>query len=59
MSHGGCHVPRVWMRRQGAVWACQCGKLWTVGYLYDFLTMSKSWVPLDDVRRLARERGES
>ena len=59
MSHHGCPTPRTWFRRCGAVWACSCGKLWTLGLAFDFFSASKAWVPLDVVRDLAAARGEA
>lgn len=58
MNHG-CHTPKTLFRRMGAVWACSCGELWTLGLAYDFFSCSKAWVPLNEVRRIATVRGES
>jgi len=47
-----CRPPRTWFRRQGAVWCCYCGELWTLGMAYDFFSASKAWVPVAKVREL-------
>ena len=58
MNHP-CRTPSTFLRRYGAVWACYCGELWTLGFAYDFFSASKAWVSLKEVQRLAARGEES
>lgn len=43
-----CNTPRFWRRREGDVWACECGQLWRVSKIYyvNFGYM-KTWEPIE------------
>lgn len=48
MSHiiDHCPTPRVkFLRREGSVWACTCGRIWVMGY-HQWGKDWTPWVPL-------------
>jgi hypothetical protein len=51
-----CKPPSTWFRRTGAVWCCECGELFTMGYGTSFdlmgLNTRKMWVKVSTVKEL-------